>query len=479
MALQWADFPSGQHGLYGKEGDRMLDGTPWVHVHNPSTAIVADPDPGIGENGYVLRHRANADGPTGATRLALTSPHAVVGVCHNFYAPTLPAGARPFIAFLTTGNVLRYQVRVRPNGGLEILRQSTVVATADFPIILASSWNLIETLVDVVAGTVQVRKNDVPVISYTDPSPFGGTIGLVGFPDTNPGGGNFDFFSKNIVVYNGQGSNFNTFQGNVFVTDLRPNADETLGGWTPSYGTNGYPHIGSTPFNHLIATGTPNTANNIRIGDTYYRFTTGNVNAGTPAGTSANPWLVNRGSNAEQALSNLRKAINASGTPGTDYSTALTAHPTIEASGLSADKLGVWPKDGTSSAFAFAEGDANLSWLSTSGMVTDGRADDLTFIAADDTPPSPAEVKFTSLPPDVTSIRGLISITRSRKTDGGDGNLQTSLSPNGINYAVGADNPVTTASTYRHDVSEISPVTSAAWTPTEVNSIRQRYNRTV
>jgi hypothetical protein len=112
-------------------------------------------------------------------------------------------------------------------------------------------------------------------------------------------------------------------------------------------------------------------------------------------------------------------------------------------------------------------------------LLDESPPDDLTFIAADDTPPSPAEVEFTSLPPDVTSIRGLISITRSRKTDGGDGNLQTSLSPDGTNYDVGTDNPVTTIPTYRYDVSQVSPATTAAWSPSEVNSIRQRYDRTV
>jgi hypothetical protein len=354
MTLQWADFPSGEQGLYGTQGDRMLDGTPWVFVASfpISTAIAADPDPLIGANGRVLRHRA-LSGSTVATRLALTSPDDVVGVAHNFYASSLPLTATPFLAFLTTGNVLRYQVRVRPNGGLEITRNTTVVATADFPIILANSWNLIETLVDITAGTVEVRKNDLTVLSYTDPTPFTGTIGLVSFPDANLGESN-SFFSKNIVVYNGQGSSFNTFQGNVIVTDLRPDEDVTLGGWTPSTGTEAWPLLDESP------------------------------------------------------------------------------------------------------------------------------PDDADYIEAGHSPlPSPAEVEFTSLPPDVTSIRGLISITRSRKTDGGDGNLQTSLSPDGTNYDVGTDNPVTTTPTYRYDVSQVSPATTAAWSPTEVNSIRQRYDRTV
>jgi hypothetical protein len=64
----------------------------------------------------------------------------------------------------------------------------------------------------------------------------------------------------------------------------------------------------------------------VRIGAVYYRFTNGGVNAGTPAGTSGNPWLVARNASVRVSLSNLRAAINASGVAGTTYSTALTAN---------------------------------------------------------------------------------------------------------------------------------------------------------
>jgi hypothetical protein len=50
------------------------------------------------------------------------------------------------------------------------------------------------------------------------------------------------------------------------------------------------------------------------------------VNAGTPAGTLANPWLVALGVSTATAWANFSAAINNSGTPGTQYSTALTAH---------------------------------------------------------------------------------------------------------------------------------------------------------
>lgn len=58
----------------------------------------------------------------------------------------------------------------------------------------------------------------------------------------------------------------------------------------------------------------------------YYKFTEGSVDTGTPAGTLANPWRVNAAGTDAQALSNLRAAINATGTPGTTYSTLLTVN---------------------------------------------------------------------------------------------------------------------------------------------------------
>lgn len=107
--------------------------------------------------------------------------------------------------------------------------------------------------------------------------------------------------------------------------------------------------------------------------------------------------------------------------------------------------------------------------------------DDSTYLSAADTPMPSADMRFemSDLPPDVTSIRGLISVTRHRKVDGGDGNLQTALSPNGTDWDSGADRPITTSFQYDFDVSELSPATSAAWTPIEVDDLELRVDRTV
>lgn len=77
----------------------------------------------------------------------------------------------------------------------------------------------------------------------------------------------------------------------------------------------------------------------VRIGSVYYRFTNGSVNAGTPAGTVANPWLVAHVADTRTNLENLFKAVNASGVAGTTYSTALTANASAVAESNTAVSL--------------------------------------------------------------------------------------------------------------------------------------------
>lgn len=78
------------------------------------------------------------------------------------------------------------------------------------------------------------------------------------------------------------------------------------------------------------------------IDGVYYQFTSSSVDAGTPAGTMASPWLVDSSGTAAQSLANLRYAINqdtTSGTPGTSYSTNLTANLNVESNANTATTL--------------------------------------------------------------------------------------------------------------------------------------------
>lgn len=110
----------------------------------------------------------------------------------------------------------------------------------------------------------------------------------------------------------------------------------------------------------------PDVANGdtLEIGGVYYQWTSGSVDTGTPAGTSGNPWLVALGSSDTVSLSNMREAIQATGDPGTTYSSALTAHPTVTGVSSSATELVVRARtSGTGgNSITTTETGANIGW---------------------------------------------------------------------------------------------------------------------
>jgi hypothetical protein len=87
--------------------------------------------------------------------------------------------------------------------------------------------------------------------------------------------------------------------------------------------------------------GTPVNNDTVRVDNTYYKFTNGSVNAGAPAGTFANPWLVALGASTPIAWQNLADAFANAGTPGTQYSTALTPNEVIQIISVSTTAVAV------------------------------------------------------------------------------------------------------------------------------------------
>lgn len=115
----------------------------------------------------------------------------------------------------------------------------------------------------------------------------------------------------------------------------------------------------------LTVTGSIANGDRVVIDGVYYQFTTGSVDTGTPAGTSGSPWLVAHPTSTAVALTNLYSAINASGIPGTDYSTLLTtAHTTVEAYGQSGNDLYVAARENGvgGNSLTTTETGAGMSW---------------------------------------------------------------------------------------------------------------------
>lgn len=124
------------------------------------------------------------------------------------------------------------------------------------------------------------------------------------------------------------------------------------------YTDNGYAH------QTLTAAGAIANNDTVQINGVYYKWTNGAVDAGTPLGTLANPWLVKLDISNALALEHLYDAIGDTGVIGTDYSTALTPHATVTAYVATATTVSVRANVyGTAgNAYSTTETGANISW---------------------------------------------------------------------------------------------------------------------
>ena len=104
--------------------------------------------------------------------------------------------------------------------------------------------------------------------------------------------------------------------------------------------------------------------------------------------------------------------------------------------------------------------------------------DDTDYIYAVDPAPAASKFGLTNLPADVTTVKGLYAVVRSKKTDGGDGSLQVGM-VSGASTGLGSDRPITTAYTYWTDMFEVDPATAAAWLPSAVDAAQIQLDRTV
>lgn len=143
--------------------------------------------------------------------------------------------------------------------------------------------------------------------------------------------------------------------------------------------------------NIFTVTGTLLNNDTLQVGTTYYKWTSGSVDAGTPAGTLANPWLVALGGTNAVALSNMRLAIGDTGISGTNYSTALAANTLASAPSVTATELVVKALEhgGVGNSIVTADTSAGGSWAG--GTMTGGGLANLTQV------PTPDDVGVISL----------------------------------------------------------------------------------
>ena len=115
----------------------------------------------------------------------------------------------------------------------------------------------------------------------------------------------------------------------------------------------------------LTSTGTQVTANDtVTLDTTVYKFVV------SPSAA----FDVDIGANAQGSIDNLIKAINLTGVAGTDYGTATTIHPTVDAGSGGALKMLVFAKRAgiSGNAIAIAEAAVTLSWAGAATFLGGG-----------------------------------------------------------------------------------------------------------
>lgn len=151
-------------------------------------------------------------------------------------------------------------------------------------------------------------------------------------------------FGGDLFIVSGQqlfrydGTTTTPITGDVLGAGSPAISGVAIPGWDAIFITDGsslqYYEGGALSSGTLTLSGSIVDTDVVRIGDTYYSFAAGDVDAGTPAGTVGAPWLVALGDTSAASLANLHDAINLTGLSGTAYSTATDAHPDVRAFGL-------------------------------------------------------------------------------------------------------------------------------------------------
>lgn len=128
------------------------------------------------------------------------------------------------------------------------------------------------------------------------------------------------------------------------------------------------------------------------------------------------------------------------------------------------------------------DSDVTLNWTPNSGSTGYTQIDeadpdeDTTYISASSALPDYSQFTMTNLPDDVTAVKGVMTILRSKKTDGGDGNMQASLVSDGV-VGTGAERSITTAYTYWTDIYDEDPA-GGNWSKEAVDAVELRVDRT-
>ena len=129
--------------------------------------------------------------------------------------------------------------------------------------------------------------------------------------------------------------------------------------------------------------------------------------------------------------------------------------------------------------------DVSNGWTITGGSTVSGTiggnlpVDGSKYISAGTGPiPAPAVCTINPLPTNTVGVRGIMSLQRVQKSDGGDANYQINIK-SGSSTHTGTNHALSTSYNYQWDVVELDPATGGLFSPTAVNNLTIGINRTV
>lgn len=175
---------------------------------------------------------------------------------------------------------------------------------------------------------------------------------------------------------------------------------------------------------------------------------------------------VKIGTDLNTSLANIVKAINLSGTEGTDYGTGTTVNFDVTAAQLPVEQIEVT---------AITPGTGGNS-IACSTTAADGSWSGATLAGGSDIP-SYSQFGFQRPPNHTTVIDSVTLIHRDFKTDAGTATVQASFVGASGGVSAGTANPITTVPTIYSDTFEADP-DGGSLTPTTIIGGKVRLNRT-
>lgn len=240
--------------IYGGPGyeNNLLNGVYASRGGFGISTFATDPD-GISP-GYVLHYDGGANnGYNENLRYIYSASSHVAGKAMRQWLSVVPgiSAAYPYLAsFRDSGNNVIAEVGINTVGGLVFYNRvaGTSQATTG-PVITATAWWHIECKIDTTANTFEIRVEGRSVLLATGQNFGGALIAQEAFATQNGAGSYWggNAYAKDLVYWNGLGTQNIDFLGSVIVTSLLPDADINFT-WTPTPGaTPGYQILAHSP----------------------------------------------------------------------------------------------------------------------------------------------------------------------------------------------------------------------------------------